>query len=201
MIKPHGYGLTVSGLLLIATLSTCGKGDPKAENTSAGDGAWTGTSNLDVASSGSATEGGPIKLSTADLDGFEKGIARETELVRAAAEKSAKATTPQERGEAIQAGFEMNTMAAAAPVTGLSAERYKLVRETLGRLLTTLDFQGKIDGPQSLDTSRADAAMKARLASDPYSALDPASAAELKARLNRIVPLWVKYINLTAVGG
>lgn len=41
-----------------------------------------------------------------------------------AAEKSAKATTPQESGEAIQAGFEMNTMAAAAPVAGLSAERY-----------------------------------------------------------------------------
>jgi hypothetical protein len=43
--------------------------------------------------------------------------------------------------------------------------------------------------------------MKARLAADPYSVLDPAGAAALKSRLDRIVPLWVAYINLTAVGG
>jgi hypothetical protein len=142
-----------------------------------------------------------LTLTTADIDGFEKGIARETELVRAAQQKSSAATTSKERGEAIQAGFEINTIPAAAPATGLSADRYKLVRETLSTLLTTLDFQGKIDGPQSIDTSRADALMKARLAADPYSVLDPAGAAALKSRLDRIVPLWTEYINLTAVGG
>ncbi len=148
-----------------------------------------------------AAAAGPVKLSAADLDGFEKGIARETQLVREAAERASKATTPQERGEAIQAGFEMNTMPAAAPVAGLSPERYKIVRETLSKIMTTLDFQGKIDGPQSVDTARAGPAMKERLASDPYASLDPASAEALKARLDRIVPVWVEYITLTAVGG
>jgi hypothetical protein len=144
---------------------------------------------------------GPITLSVADIDGFEKGIARETELVREAQQKSSAATTPAERGTAFQQTFETYTIPAAAPVTGLSADRYKLVRETIGTIMTTLDFQGKIDGPQSLDTSRADAAMKARLSSDPYASLDPASAELLKARIGRIAPVWIQYIGLTAVGG
>ena len=150
---------------------------------------------------GLAVNNGPITLSAADFDGFEKGIAREAQLVREATATAASAATPQERGAAIQAGFEQNTMAAAAPVTGLSAERYKLVRETLSRILTTLDFQGKIEGPQSLDTSRADAATRERLRSDPYLELDSASAAELKSRMSRIAPLWIAYINLTALAG
>ncbi len=150
----------------------------------------------------SATENaGPISLSAADLDGFEKGIARETELVKEAKQRSMNATTPQERGEAMQATFETSTIPAAAPVTGLSPERYKLVRETVSTIMTTLDFQGKIDGPQSVDTARAGPDMKARLAGDPYAALDPASAAELRSRIDRIAPVWIEYINLTVVGG
>lgn len=148
-----------------------------------------------------APSGGPITLSAADLDGFEKGIARETQLVKEAKQRSMNAATAQERGDAIQATFETNTIPAAAGVTGLSPERYKLVRETVSTIMTTLDFQGKIDGPQSVDTARAGADMKARLASDPYAALDPASAAELKSRIDRIAPVWIEYINLTAVGG
>jgi hypothetical protein len=144
---------------------------------------------------------GPLTLTAADLDGFEKGIARETQLVKEAQERSRTATTPQARGEAIQAAFEDNTIAAAAPVTGLSPERYKQVRETLSTIMTTLDFQGKIDGPQSVDTALAGPAMKARLSSDPYAALDPAGAEALKSRLDRITPVWVEYITLTAVGG
>ena len=142
-----------------------------------------------------------LTLSAADLDGFEKGIAREIELVREAADRASKATTPESRGEATQAGFETNTIPAAAPRTGLSRERYQIVRRTLSTILTTLDFQEKIDGPQSIDPATADAAMKARLAADPYSALDPASADAFKARLGRIVPVWVEYVTLTAVSG
>lgn len=144
---------------------------------------------------------GPVALTAADLDGFEKGIARETELVRSAAERAGKATTPQERGAAIQAGFEIATIPTAASATGLSAERYRVVRKAVGELLTTLDFQDKIDGPQSVDAARAGPEMKARLESDPYARFDAASAAAIKARLSRIVPLWVAYISLTVVGG
>ena len=143
----------------------------------------------------------PVTLSAADIDGFEKGLKREIEIVKEGKIRASKAMTSVERGNAIQSTFEENTMKEAVPASGLSFERYHLVRGTLSKLLTTLDFQGKIDGPQSVDTTLADSSMKARLASDPYSVLDAASAQLLKSRLNEIVPTWVEYVNLTVVGG
>jgi hypothetical protein len=199
MIDSHALARKFNGLVLIAILAACSGGDKESATTDTSSQEAADTESEENGASAEST--GPITLTAADFDGFEKGIARETQLVREATATAASAATPQERGAAIQAGFEQNTMAAAAPVTGLSAERYKLVRETLSRILTTLDFQGKIEGPQSLDTSRADAATRERFRSDPYLELDSASAAELKSRMSRIAPLWIAYISLTALAG
>ena len=156
-----------------------------------------------AASAENESASGPqvVTLTSADLDGFEKGMAKEIQLVKEGQERTRRAVTPVERGNAIQSTFEENTITNAVPASGLTLERYRLVRQTLSRLLTTLDFQGRIDGPQSVDTTLADAEMRARLASDPYEALDSSSAQLVKDRLNRIVPLWVEYVNLTVVGG
>ena len=142
-----------------------------------------------------------ISLTAADVDGFVKGITKETLLVREGTERANRATTPVERGNAIQSTFEENTMKGAVEASGLPLERYRMVRQTLSRILTTLDFQGKIDGPQSVDTAMADSLMKARLASDPYSALDLSSAELVKSRMTEIVPVWIQYVTLTAVNG
>lgn len=190
--------LTFTAAAVLAAIA-CG-GDKTAETSDTGMAATAAESSTGDTQT-SEVAAAPLTLTAADIDGFEKGIAREVQLVKEAQERSRTATTPQARGEAIQAAFEDNTIPAAAPVTGLSPERYKLVRETLSRIMTTLDFQGKIDGPQSVDTALAGPAMKARLSSDPFAALDPAGAEALKARLDRITPVWVEYITLTAVGG
>jgi hypothetical protein len=190
--------LTLTATTIVAAIAC--SGDKTAETADSGTAATAAESPAGDAQT-SEVAAGPLTLTAADLDGFEKGIARETQLVKEAQERSRTAATPKARGEAIQATFEDNTIAAAAPVTGLSPERYKLVRETLSTIMTTLDFQGKIDGPQSVDTALAGPAMKAKLSSDPYAALDPAGAEALKARLDRITPVWVEYITLTAVGG
>jgi len=142
-----------------------------------------------------------ISLSAADVDGFVKGITKETLLVREGQERARRATTSVERGNAIQSTFEENTMKGAVEASGLPMERYRMVRQTLSRLLTTLDFQGKIDGPQSVDTAMADSTMKARLASDPYSVLDPSSAELVKSKMTEITPVWIQYVNLTAKNG
>ena len=107
---------------LVAGVTACGGGDTGETNTPD-----TGGTVASAASGNAPGESaaGPLTITAADLDGFEKGIARETELVRTASDQAARASTPQARGEAIQAGFEDNTMAAAAPVTGLSAEAVK----------------------------------------------------------------------------
>ena len=185
-------------LVMVVAVMACNSADTKVSNDSAA------TSSTAVDETPSATPSGStatVTLTAADLDGFEKGLAREIYLVKDGQVRAQRATTALARGNAIQSTFEENTMSQAVPESGLSLERYRLVRQTLSRLLTTLDFQGKIDGPQSVDTARADAEMKARLASDPYSALDPAGAELLKGRMDRIVPLWIEYINLTVVGG
>src|SRR5690242_1061319 len=145
--------------------------------------------------------GSPVSLTAADVDGFVKGIKKEAQLVREGQERARRATTPVERGNAIQSTFEENTMRNAIEASGLPLERYRLVRQTLSRILTTLDFQGKIDGPQSVDTAHADADMKARLASDPYSALDSGSAEIVKSKMSEIAPAWIDYVTLTAVNG
>ena len=183
--------LLVSGLFLVTACTS------KESSSTDSSPATAQTSQSSVAVSAAA----PMTLSAADIDGFEKGLKREIEVVKEGKIRASKATTPVERGNAIQSTFEENTMKEAVPASGLSFERYHLVRGTLSRLLTTLDFQGKIDGPQSVDTTLADSAMKARLASDPYSVLDAQSAELLKSRLNEIVPMWVEYVNLTVVGG
>lgn len=180
------------GAIAIVSILACSKTDNDAKQESSSASSTEATQASTIA---------PLSLTAADFDGFEKGIKQEIALVKDANHRASTATSPGERGNAIQSAFEENTIAGAVAASGLSLERYRLVRHTLSKILVTLDFQGKIDGPQSVDTTLADSTMKARLASDPYSVLDAASAAELKARLSQIVPVWVEYATLTAVNG
>jgi len=148
-----------------------------------------------------AAADGPVALTTADLDALERGLRAEIAAVREAQQKSSAAKTPQERGEAIQATFEDATIPQGAAAAGLPLPQYRAVRETVTGIFQTLDFQGKIDGPLSMDVSRADAAMKERLARDPFADLPQDSAAALRAHMDRLVPVWIDYVTLTAVAG
>jgi hypothetical protein len=182
-------------VVILAILAACTSADTKGGSDS------VNRTDNDGGEAAPVTAPSTVSLTAQDLDGFEKGIAHEIGLVKQGQIRASRATTAVERGNAIQSTFEENTMSKAVDASGLPLERYRLVRQTLSRLLTTLDFQEKIDGPQSVDTAHANDEMKARLASDPYSALDPASAELVKGRLNRIAPLWIEYVNLTVVGG
>jgi hypothetical protein len=75
------------------------------------------------------------------------------------------------------------------------------VRETVHKLLQTLDFQGKIDGPLSIDLSRASEETKQQLTKDAYADLPEASAVALRNKLGTLVPAWADYMTLTAVSG
>jgi hypothetical protein len=140
-------------------------------------------------------------LTDSRLDAYERGLKREIEAVRAAQELSANAKTAEERGKAIQAAFEHVTIAQGAAAAGLPADEYGELREVVNGIFQTLDFQGKIDGPLSIDPTRVDAATKERLARDPLADLSPESAEVLRARMDRLVPVWIEYVNLTAVAG
>jgi hypothetical protein len=181
-------------LLFFATVTACGSDDAPA-GQSTGD----ATPPASAASADAATT--TRDLTAQDLDAYAKGLARETELVRAAQERARTATTPQERGDAQQAQWEDQTIPEGAKASGLDAERYRVVRNTVNTTFRWLDFQGKIDGPMQLDTTTAPPDMKAQLARDPFDALSPASRTELQAQMNRLVPAWIEYVKLTAVAG
>lgn len=150
--------------------------------------------------------GGPassraLELTGDTLNAYERGLKKEIEAVRTAQQRSRAATTALERGEAIQAAFADVTIAQGAAAAGLPIEQYREVRETINGIFRTLDFQGKIEGPLSMDLSRADEATRTRLARDPFADLSPGSAAALRAQMDRLVPLWIEYVTLTAVAG
>ena len=126
---------------------------------------------------------------------------KEIELVQAAEAKAAAAKTPAERSAAAQEAFETHTAPAAARAIGANLERYEKTRRTVDHVLETLDFQGKIPGPKEIDLANAPPEMQERLKSDPFAELDPSSAALLKERMDRIVPIWIEYTKLTAVNG
>jgi len=136
-----------------------------------------------------------------DLDKLERGLRKEIEAVKAAQVKASSATTPEARGEAIQAQWDTATIPQGAEASGLSADRYREIREAVDSVFTTLDFQGKIDGPLSIDLERADAATKARVSGDAFAPLPAGSASALRTRMDRLVPIWSEYKNLVAVGG
>ena len=155
------------------------------------------------ASSAPASQGDSqqVAFTEADLEKFERGLRREIDAVKAAQQKAASATTAQERGEAMQAQWETATITLGAEASGLSQARYRDVREGVDRVFTTLDFQGKIDGPMSIDLERADPDMKARVSGDAFADLPSEAATALRARLDRLVPLWSEYKKLVAVAG
>jgi hypothetical protein len=157
--------------------------------------------SIDERSTGTPSTTRAIELTSDTLNAYERGLKKEIEAVRAAQQRSATATTAQERGEAIQASFEEATIPQGAAAAGLPVEQYRELRETVNEIFRTLDFQGQIDGPLSMDLSRADAATKERLARDPLADLSSGSAAALRTQKDRLVPVWIEYVTLTAVAG
>lgn len=169
-----------------------------------GDGAPDSAAEQD-APAGAVTSGAQantlVDFTASDLEAYERGIARETELVRASQQPPAGESTPESRAAARRAGEEDATIPEGARAAGLDESRYRAVRHTVHETLKMLSFQRKIDGPMRYDTARADAEMKARLARDPIADLPSGAAEALRARLDRVVPVWSSYIRLTAVGG
>lgn len=172
---------------LIALTPACGDSNAVKQDAPASDGSASGTTQA------SFTE--------ADLDQFEHGFRVEIAAVQAAQKEAASATDAQQRGTAILAQTEDVTAPAGAKASGMSDTRYAELRAAIDEVFTTLDFQGKIDGPLSIDLDRASAAMKARVSRDPFADLPPQSAAALRARMDRLVPLWIEYKKMVAVAG
>jgi hypothetical protein len=143
----------------------------------------------------------PFAFTEADLDAYERGLKKEIELFQASQARASASATPEERAAAAQSGWETATAPEAARSIGADPDRYLQTRRTVDRVLETLDFQGKIPGPKEINLELATPEMKQRLSSDPFAELAPSSASALRARMDRLVPIWIRYTELTAVSG
>ena len=143
----------------------------------------------------------PAAFTAEELEAFERGFAKEIELVRAARARVDAATTPEERGKAMQEQWEDATVPGGAQTAGLTPERYREVRDNVTYILETLDLQGKIDAPMEMDLSKATPEMRERMASDPFAKVPAESADALRARLDRLAALWSEYVSLGAMAG
>jgi hypothetical protein len=186
-MKGRGFTVLITLTTLIALTPACRGGEPAKQDAPATGG-----------SAGATTQ---APFTEADLDQFERGFRAEIAAVQAAQKEAASATDVEQRGKAILAQNEEVTAPAGAKAAGMSEARYAEVRAAVNEVFTTLDFQGKIDGPLSIDLDRASAAMKARVSRDAFANLPAQSAAALRARMDRLVPLWIEYEKMVAVAG
>jgi hypothetical protein len=182
--------------LLLALLASQGCNSQPAADASAKQSAST---QQDANTAGSSAAA--FALTDSDLDAYQKGLTKEIALVRAAQERGRNAKTSEERAKAAEDEWEAQTIPGGAEASELPLDRYRDVRKTVNRVFETLDFQGKIDGPLEIDVEHASADMKTRLSGDPFSELAPASAAALRAKMSKLMPVWVEYMKLTAVNG
>lgn len=181
-------------IIFIALLPTVGC----AANSS--DKAHAGGSNT-AQSASTAAPDSCFAFSESDLAAYEKGLTQEIALLRAARERANNAKTSQARATAVQEEWEATTIPRGTEASGLSIERYQNVRKAVNHVLETLDFQGKIDGPLEIDPEHATPEMKQRLSRDAFADLSPASAAALHLHMGTLVPIWVRYMELTALNG
>jgi hypothetical protein len=177
---------------LVVLAVACGGNEPATESAD---------ENPSAAAGEAASSAAVATITAEDLAAYERGIRRESEAVRAAQKVAASAADAQARGEAMQAQWETATIPQGAEASGLSESRYRAVRLVVHDILQTLDFQGKIDGPMSIDLSRADEATKTRLSRDAFADLPPDSAATIREAVPRLAPAWIEYVTLTAVAG
>ena len=188
---------TLTNVITALTLALTGFGCAGSNDTAETSQAPASSATASAGQAGSKQ----VTFTEADLEQLERGWRSEIDAVKAAQKKASSAATAQERGQAIQAQWETATIPAGATASGLPEQRYRDIREKVDRVLTILDFQGKIDGPLSIDLERADADTKARVSGDAYAELPPQAATALRARLDGLVAVWSEYKKLVAVAG
>ncbi len=143
----------------------------------------------------------PATFTASDVDAYQKGFAREIELIRTAQQQARSSRGPDRFGGGMQAGDSPATIAEAAKAAGMTPARYRDVRDTINDVLRVLDVQGKIPGPMSMDLSQLSPEQRKKYERDPMADLSPESASALRSRLDKLAPLWADYINMTAVAG
>ena len=184
--------------VLALTPTACGGGDSDTDEAPppAEAGADTGAGGEVAPPASDASADAPAPVTVSDIDSWQKGMAAELEVVRAAGTKLKEAKTPDDTLSAMMGMQEMATQEAGARAAGLELERYKFVNSELSAAVSYLTPQlGGIDttmlSPAQRDELRESNAaqlkqMEDRVPPDVVEALRP-RAAELRKQSLELV--------------
>lgn len=180
MTTRHAATTILASALLLTAIACSGD---------AGSDAGDSASRSDAAATGAAA----VELNDANLEALERGLQKEIEIIRRPGRAGS------HYGVSLQARDpEAQEVAEAA---GMSVLEYRELHDAVERVLTTLNLQGKIGPPRSVDLEKASDEFRARYESDPYAELPSGSADALRRWEERLAKVWGEIVSQTAVAG
>lgn len=140
-----------------------------------------------------ATQSQAITLTDANLAAYARALAKQAEIIR----RPGRGSHYGVRISAYDSDGESGEVLEAADMT---VEEYQAVDALVIPVLTTLNFQGHIGPPRTIDVEAAPE-WKQRLDGDAFADLSPESAAALRRNLDTVAKPWGEIVGLTAQHG
>ncbi len=134
-----------------------------------------------------------ITLTDANLAAYARALAKQAEIIR----RPGRGSHYGVRISAYDSDGESGEVLEAA---GMTVEEYQAVDALVNPILATLNFQGHIGPPRSIDVDAAPE-WKQRLDSHAFADLSPESAAALRRNLETVAKPWGEIVELTAQHG
>ncbi|MGY0559260.1 hypothetical protein ACW7G2_00845 [Luteimonas sp. A277] len=147
-----------------------------------------------ITATSTADDAQPAALTDANLEAYARALAKQAEIIRRPGRGTHYGVTVSiydsegESGDVLEAA-------------GMTVEEFHAVDRLVEPVFTTLNFQGEIGPPRSINLEEASPEWKERLAGDPFTSLPPESAAALRRHMDTLVPLWSDIVGMTAQHG
>ena len=188
----HTQRLTAAVLttVLATALASGCSGDPdEAGEANRGSGPGASTATAPARSDARAR-----MLTDANLEAYARALQKQAEIIR----RPGRGT---HYGVRISAYGEDDESREVLEAAGMTASEYNAVDQLVEPVFTTLNFQGEIGPPRSINLDEASPEWRERLERDPFDDLAPESAAALRRHMDTLVPLWSDVVGLTAQHG
>lgn len=160
----------------------------------AGDTTRNTTVDRTAATTGDRSDAQATALTDANLEAYARALEKQAEIIR----RPGRGT---HYGVKISAYGEDSESREVLEAAGMTAREYNAVDRLVDPVFTTLNFQGEIGPPRSINLDEASPEWRERLERDPFDDLPPESAAALRRHMDTLVPLWSDVVGLTAQHG
>lgn len=132
-------------------------------------------------------------LTDTNLQAYARALEKQAEIIRRPGRGTHYGVSMSAHGADGESGEVLEA-------AGMSIDEYRMVNGMVQPVFTTLNFQGEIGPPRSINLEMAPD-WKEKLAGDPFDTLPPESAAALRRNMDTLVPVWSDVVGLTAQHG